>query len=46
MWNLSIYALILLCILIIVDFVREKRAKRLLLEMAEEQAKKEFKYKI
>jgi len=41
-WNVSIYAIILLSILIIVDFIRERRAKIILREMDEKLYKKEM----
>ncbi|MFX0135667.1 MAG: S8 family serine peptidase [Candidatus Hodarchaeota archaeon] len=42
-WNFSISALILLSLLIIVDFIRERRAKKNLLETAETQIKEDIK---
>jgi TRAP-type C4-dicarboxylate transport system permease small subunit len=41
-WDLSVYAIALLSLLIIIDLLRERRAKKIILESAEEQARKEY----
>ncbi len=43
-WDLSVYAITLLSLLIIIDLLRERRAKKIILESAEEQVRKEYEF--